>query len=291
MTSLPSAEQTGKTNGFREGARVVSVRGIRSEQPFAVTDWVAEEVPVALEYNGISHAVMLATPLDLEDFALGFSLSEGILRDGGELYSVDEVEGTRGITLHLTVSSEAFVRLKERRRSMTGRTGCGLCGTESLEQVCRPLKTISVTAPALGRLAISRAMAQLRDLQMLQRITGAVHAAAWCTAKGEVRWMREDVGRHNALDKLIGALDSNGVDSASGFVAVTSRASFEMVQKTAAAGVPLLAAISAPTSFAIEIAERAGITLIGFARQRDLVVYSRPERLNWGNSDDNVHAY
>jgi len=265
---------------FCEGARTLPVRGVRAGTDFALDDWVADEVPVALEYNGISHAVMLATPLDLEDFALGFSLSEGILEDAGELYGVEEEASELGITLHLTVSAGAFARLKERRRSLTGRTGCGLCGTESLAHVARTLPVLPATAP-LERAAIARAMSQFCALQTLQQATGAVHAAAWCSADGEVRWLREDVGRHNALDKLIGALAHHGVDAASGFIAVTSRASFEMVQKTVAAGVPLLAAVSAPTSFAVATAERAGLTLVGFARQQDLVVYCRPERLGW----------
>ncbi|MEO8058435.1 MAG: formate dehydrogenase accessory sulfurtransferase FdhD [Burkholderiales bacterium] len=263
---------------FCEGARSLPVRGVRAGRAFAVQDWVAEEVPVALEYNGISHAVMLATPLDLEDFALGFSLSEGILDDANQLYSVEEESSALGITLHLQVASSAFARLKDRRRSMSGRTGCGLCGTESLSQVSRKLPALqNTTLPS--RQAIARAMAQFCSLQTLQQATGAVHAAAWCSADGEVRWLREDVGRHNALDKLIGALANNGVDASSGFIAVTSRASFEMVQKTAMAGVALLAAVSAPTSFAVATAQKAGMTLVGFARQQDLVVYCHPERL------------
>ena len=265
------------------GGRPAAVVGVRAGQVFAATDWVALEVPVALEYNGISHAVMLATPLDLADFALGFSLSEGILSDASELYGVEEESSELGITLHLSVANGAFARLKEHRRSMTGRTGCGLCGTESLAHVARtlpPLPSIAETGP-LDRAAIARAMSQFCELQTLQQATGPVHAAAWCSADGEVRWLREDVGRHNALDKLIGALALNDVNPAKGFIAVTSRASFEMVQKTAAAGVPLLAAVSAPTSFSVTTADRAGLTLVGFARQQDLVVYCRPERLGW----------
>lgn len=264
---------------FCEGATALPVRGVRAGRAFAVTDWVAEEVPVALEFNGISHAVMLATPLDLEDFALGFSLSEGILDHPQELYAVDEEPGPLGITLRLRVSNAAFMRLKERRRSMAGRTGCGLCGTESLAHVSHDMPLLSGASTPLRREAIAHAMSQFRALQTLQQATGAVHAAAWCSADGQVRWLREDVGRHNALDKLIGALAANGVDAAQGFIAVTSRASFEMVQKTAMAGVPLLAAVSAPTSFAVATAERVKLTLVGFARQQDLVVYCHPERL------------
>jgi len=266
---------------FCEGATSLPVRGVRAGQSYAVQDWVAEEVPVALEYNGISHAVMLATPLDLEEFALGFSLSEGILDCAQQLYAVDEETSDLGITLHLRVATGAFLRLKERRRTMTGRTGCGLCGTESLAHVSRDLPQLMhlPSSELFRREAIAHAMSQFRALQTLQQATGAVHAAAWCSADGQVRWLREDVGRHNALDKLIGALAGNGIDPRSGFIAVTSRASFEMVQKTAMAGVPLLAAVSAPTSFAVATAQRIGLTLVGFARQQDLAVYCHPQRV------------
>jgi len=276
ITTLPAADGA---DTFCEGARLLPVHGVRGGEAYAVQDWVAEEVPVALEFNGISHAVMLATPLDLEDFALGFSLSEGILDHAHELYAVETGESELGITVRLQVSSAAFARLKQRRRTIAGRTGCGLCGTESLAHVSRELPVLADPAGPLERQAIARAMLQVQSLQTLQQATGAVHAAAWCSADGEVQWLREDVGRHNALDKLIGALANNDVDASGGFIAVTSRASFEMVQKTAMAGVPLLAAVSAPTSFAVATAERARLTLVGFARKDDLAVYSHPGRL------------
>jgi FdhD protein len=275
IATLPAAAGA---DTFCEGALLLPVRGVRGGEAYAVQDWVAEEVPVALEFNGISHAVMLATPLDLEDFALGFSLSEGILDQAHELYAVETEPSELGITVRMQVSSEAFMRLKQRRRTIAGRTGCGLCGTESLAHVSRELPVLG-NSVALDRQAIARAMSQFQSLQTLQQATGAVHAAAWCSAEGEVMWLREDVGRHNALDKLIGALASNDVDASTGFIAVTSRASFEMVQKTAMAGVPLLAAVSAPTSFAVATAERARLTLVGFARQDDLAVYCHPERV------------
>jgi len=275
---------------FCEGAHHLPVRGVRGGKAFAVHDWVADEVPVAFEYNGVSHAVMLATPLDLEDFALGFSLNEGILDSADQLYSVEEEKSALGITLHLDVASGPFARLKERRRTLAGRTGCGLCGTESLEHVSHNLPVLRGDA-RFSREAISRAMAQFREFQTLQQATGAVHAAAWCSAQGEVMWLREDVGRHNALDKLIGALSSNGIDASSGFIAVTSRASFEMVQKTAMAGVSLLAAVSAPTSFAVATAEQARMTLVGFARNQDLVVYSHADRLPLESDTEVRHAY
>ncbi|WP_442952760.1 formate dehydrogenase accessory sulfurtransferase FdhD [Pelomonas sp. BJYL3] len=268
---------------FCEGARALPVRRVRGGHSAELLDWVADEVPVALEYNGVSHAVMLATPLDLEDFALGFSLSEGILQGPDELYGVEEQPGPQGITLKLEIASGAFARLKERRRTLAGRTGCGLCGTESLAHVARDLPALPATGgQVLRQEAIAHAMSQFCEQQTLQQATGAVHAAAWCSADGELRWLREDVGRHNALDKLIGALARMGVQASEGFIAVTSRASFEMVQKTAMAGVPLLAAVSAPTSFAVATATQAGMTLVGFARGQDLVVYCHPERLDLG---------
>ena len=261
----------------------------KSSRSRGVASITACEMPLYSSATGTSHAVMLATPLDLEDFALGFSLSEGILQAPHELYAVDEVPSELGITLRLHVASGAFARLKERRRSMAGRTGCGLCGTESLSHVARDLPVLVDGAP-LSREAISRAMSQFCALQTLQQATGAVHAAAWCSAEGEVMWLREDVGRHNALDKLVGALAAQDVDASAGFIAVTSRASFEMVQKTAAAGVPLLAAVSAPTSFAVATAERARMTLVGFARQQDLVVYCDTGRLSLEGAQEKPDA-
>ena len=264
---------------LRGGATQHCVRGMRGGRSFDGRDWVADEVAVALEFNGISHAVMLATPLDLEDFALGFSLSEGILANRAELYDVEQVESPLGITLRLEVAGAAFARLKDRRRSMAGRTGCGLCGAESLTHVTRVLPALPDGVPVQRR-AIARAMRELSSLQTLQHATGAVHAAAWCSQSGEINLLREDVGRHNALDKLIGSMTVTRLAEASnGFIVVTSRASFEMVQKTVAAGVPLLAAVSAPTSLAISTAQAARLALIGFARGDDLVAYAHPERL------------
>ena len=260
-------------------AELLPVRGVRACQAFDNRDWVAVEVPVALEFNGIAHAVMLATPTDLADFALGFALSEGILLGRSELYGVEEAYAPEGITLKLDVASAAFARLKERRRSMAGRTGCGLCGTESLAHVTRALPPLPEGA-ALSTRAVARGMRELASMQVLQKVTGAVHAAAWCSAEGEALLVREDVGRHNALDKLVGALARSSVAASTGFIAVTSRASFEMVQKTVAAGVPLLAAVSASTSLATAIAEDAGLTLAGFVRGDDLVIYTHPWRLN-----------
>lgn len=241
-------------------------------------DQVAEEVPVALVYNGISHAVMLASPADLEDFALGFSLSEGILRDASDLYDLEVEQLGEGIQVDMRISAECFMRLKQRRRNLTGRTGCGLCGVETLEQAVRH------PAPVAGGLQVSaetvhRAMAAMTQAQPLQRITGAVHAAAWALPDGSLQLVREDVGRHNALDKLLGAMAAEDTDHAAGFIVITSRASYEIVQKAATRGVALVAAISAPTGLAVRIAEEAGVTLLGFTRGGGHVAYAHPERL------------
>lgn len=240
----------------------------------ATGEWVAEEVPIALEFNGLSHAVMLATPLDLEDFALGFALSEGLLDSPADMLDLELQPQCQGLALRLTVTARCEMRLKERRRSLAGRTGCGLCGTDSLDQVFRPLAQ-RVSPPAVSLEALARAMRELAQAQPLQRRSGGVHAAAWCNTEGALQLVREDVGRHNALDKLVGALARQpGHEPQAGFVAVTSRASFEMVQKTAQAGIGLLAAVSAPTHLAIRQAQAAGLALAGFVREGRATFYA-----------------
>lgn len=243
-----------------------------------IEDCVAEEVPVAMVYNGVSHAVMLATPADLEDFAFGFSLTEGIASSAEDIYGVDVIPQSNGIELHIELAAEQFYRLKERRRSMTGRTGCGLCGSESLEQAMRIPGEVQDASLQVHSDALHRSLLNIRGLQQLQKVTGATHACAWAEADGTVTLLREDVGRHNALDKLLGARVRAHAHDA-GFVVTTSRASYEMVQKTAAMGIPMLAAVSAPTGLAIRIARECGLTLIGFAREAQHVIYSRPERI------------
>jgi len=246
-----------------------------------VQDCLAEETPVALIYNGVSHAVMLATAQDLEDFALGFSLSEGIVQSASELYGVEPQVQSNGIELHCEIASERFMQLKDRRRTLAGKTGCGLCGAESLGQAMRypgPLATAVTFTAASIQLGLKAIQAQ----QVLQKETGATHASAFVLADGTVAIVREDVGRHNALDKLIGALHRSDMQQgqrANGFIITTSRASFEMVQKTATAGVAMLVAVSAPTGLAVRVAERCGLALIGFARQNRYVVYSHNERI------------
>ncbi|VVE48125.1 Sulfurtransferase FdhD [Pandoraea eparura] len=250
-----------------------AVRRFRHGAWQSAGDALAEEVPVALEFNGISHVVMLATPADIEDFALGFALSEGILGDRRECYGIDVSATSQGVTAHLEVSSRAFAGLKARRRNLTGRTGCGLCGTESLDQVLRPL-------PAAGEplrvthAALAAAHAGLARHQPLNGVTGAVHGAAWCSPQGEIICLREDVGRHNALDKLIGALARSEQAFDRGFVLMTSRASVEIVQKAAQVGIPMVAAVSAATALAVRTAEGAGVTLVGFVRGEQCVIYT-----------------
>ena len=243
-----------------------------------VEDMVVEEAAVALVYNGISHAVMMASPADLEDFALGFSLSEGIIASPAECYGIEVEASSAGITVQLEVASRAFMELKERRRSLAGRTGCGLCGVDSLDQVCRPQR---VLAPARGFHAdgVRRALAAIGVEQHLTRRTGAAHAAAWCAMDGSLRLVREDVGRHNALDKVIGAMARIRAQPEEGFFLITSRVSFEMAQKAIQAGVPALVGMSAPTLAAVELAEQAGMTLLAFARGRDFVCYTHPQHL------------
>lgn len=244
------------------------------------TDVLAEEIPVALVYNGISHVVMLTTPQDLEDFALGFSLTEGIVYDKSELYGVEVVEHPQGLELHCEIASERFANLKERRRNLLGRTGCGLCGAESIGQAMRvPEPRLIVPAlQALSHAAIQHAFKSIQGAQVLQQATGATHACAWADAQGNVLLVREDVGRHNALDKLIGALAKSPPKEA-GFVLTTSRASYEMVQKVASIGIGMLAAISAPTGLAVRFAEENGVTLMGFVRDHRHVIYTHSERI------------
>lgn len=241
--------------------------GRQAERP----DWLADEVPVALVVEGASQAVMLATPADLEDFALGFALTEGWIARADELYAVEPVHTAQGIELQVELAASRRWALRERRRALAGRTGCGLCGVESLAQVERALPAVQAPRPLAG--ALPRAMRELAQQQPLNALTGAVHAAAWCALDGAVRLVREDIGRHNALDKLVGAMARAGVAPGDGFVAITSRASFEMVHKAAAAGVGLLAAVSAPTARAVQTAERCGLVLAGFVRGEDAVFY------------------
>lgn len=251
---------------FRNGAQAM------------VEEQLAEEVPVALEYNGLSHAVMLATPADLEDFALGFSLTEGIVAAPSDFYGCEIWQQTTGIRLAVEIASECFHGLKEKRRNLTGRTGCGICGTESLDYALRQPPPVTSTA-SFTSAQLHAGFSQMKALQQLRMETGATHGAAWMDKKGDVLLLREDVGRHNALDKLIGALVRQKVPVSSGAALVTSRASYEMVFKCASAGIGMLGAVSAPTALAVRVAGKASLTLIGFVRQGSHTVYTCPQRL------------
>jgi FdhD protein len=241
------------------------------------TDKVVAETPLALVYNGISHVVTMATPTHLQELGLGFSLSEGILDSPSQLLDWELHERDQGIELAMSITNEAFARLKERRRNLTGRTGCGLCGLESLEQAIPPLAPVSCDY-SVGHEALQAALDGLDVAQSLKRDTGGVHGAAWCNTAGAVELVREDVGRHNALDKLLGAMQ-NQEHSTDGFVIVTSRASYEMVAKIAACGIGILAAVSAPTSLAVELADRCGVTLAAYVRRGRQVIYTHTERI------------
>jgi len=250
----------------------------RGEARQGVEDAVIEEAPVALFYNAQPHVVMLASPVDLEDFALGFSLSEGIIQGQEELEFVGEYHREEGIELWLRIPPERFAGLADQERNLTGRTGCGLCGAATISQAVRHPGPVA-QGVAVPVAELRRALAELESRQTLNKLTGAVHGAAWAVPGEGVKLVREDVGRHNALDKLIGGLVKAGARLDEGFVIVTSRASFEMVQKCAAVGIGFMAAISAPTGLAIRLAEETGLTLLGFARGERHTVYTHPRRL------------
>jgi FdhD protein len=243
-----------------------------------VADQVAEEMPIALVYHGVPHVVMLATPADLEDFAVGFTLSEGLVERPDEIRSVEVTYGAEAADVKITVAWERFSSLLQRRRNLTGRTGCGLCGAETAEEAIRDLARVG-PGPTVSTAGLHEAIEQLSTMQPINARTGSVHAAAWVIPGKGVQFVREDVGRHNALDKAIGALVRSGADRSEGYMLITSRASFEMVQKSATVGISFLAAFSAPTAFAVRLAQKTGLTLIAFARRDRHVVYANPERL------------
>lgn len=262
------------------GVMAQHVRRHRSASVESVADHVGQEWPVALVFNGISHAVMMCTPRDLEAFAVGFSISEGIVERGSDIRDIDVAMHGDGVPIpyaqvELTVVQQAFMALKERRRALAGRTGCGVCGIESIDLLDLAPERVPDTG-FLARLApdaIANAARQLPAHQALTRLTGGLHAAAWCTAEGAIVHAFEDVGRHNALDKLIGQLVLGRADTTQGFVFLSSRASYELVRKAARVGIPMVATISAPSSLAIAIARQAGIRLLSFCREAGYVDY------------------
>ncbi len=237
---------------------------------------VIKEAAIALVYNGTSHAVMMATPTDLEDFAFGFSLGEGIVGAADELQVVEVLERGDGIVLEMTIPQARSDALQTRHRRTLGVSGCGLCGTESLEAALRPLPLL-VSGPPIAVAQIIDGLQRLESMQSMNRASGGAHAAAWCDANGLL--VREDVGRHCAFDKLVGALSRTGRNTRDGFALVSSRASYELVHKAATADIGMLVAISAPTTAAIDLAERCGLCLIAFARGAQMNVYTHTDRV------------
>ena len=241
---------------------------------------VPEEVPVAFSYGGTTHAVMMATPADLEDFALGFSLTEGIVAGAGEIAGVTVEEAGEGLDVQIALKEEPGARFTARRRHLAGPVGCGLCGIESIDEALRQVRDVGKSTLALSADDVAGAVALLAQRQALHRETGAVHAAGFYVPGRGIVAAREDVGRHNALDKLAGALARAGIDGSTGAVAVTSRVSVEMVQKTAAIGAPAIIAVSAPTALAIRMAGEAGMMLAALVRGEEFDVFTHPWRLS-----------
>lgn len=242
------------------------------------SELIADEVPVALVYNGQTFVVMLATPADLEDFAVGFSLTEGIVSNASGLTDLAVEEVADGLKVHASLTAGRFDLLRHRHRNLMGGSSCGLCGSDSFAEALRPVTRVGGSA-AFHPEAVRRAMAALPSLQVLNHDLGAIHAAGFADATGDLLAVREDVGRHNALDKLIGHLARAGIDAGSGFVVVSSRCSFEMIHKTAAAGIPLIAAVSAPTAMAIRVADDAHVGLLAFAREGRFTLYAGRDRV------------
>jgi len=240
---------------------------------------VPEEVPIAISYGGSSHAVMMATPRDLEEFAIGFSLTEGIVQNTREISDIDIVEDEQGIDVQITLADHVEEALRKRRRSMAGPVGCGLCGIESIEQAVRKIPDVSGSSLTLTTRDIVGAVSALNAAQPLHHETRAVHGAGFYVPGRGLRTVREDVGRHNALDKLCGSVIRSTDSGASGAVVVTSRISVEMVQKTAILGSPVLIAISAPTALAIRTADEAGMTLVALVRGEDFEVFTHACRV------------
>ena len=243
---------------------------------------IAVEAGVEVSFGGVPFAVMMVTPADLEDFAIGFSVTEGIVARADEVRRVTLTVGERGVGVAIEVAPDRMHNLLARRRSMSGRTGCGVCGIEDLDALERaePVR-VDASARPVAISAVARALADLPDRQVLSRETGATHAAAFADRDGAILLVREDVGRHNALDKLVGAILRGEIDPADGFIVVTSRCSFEMVEKAASLGARLIVAISAPTSFAIERARALGVALVAVARRDSVTVFHGADRLDF----------
>lgn len=259
------------------GAQEISLWS-RNDLQHAKPDMLAEEVPVALVYNGISHVVMMASPKDLEWFAIGFSLSEGIIEKTSDIYGIDVLASCNGIEVQIELSSRRFMNLKERRRALAGRTGCGVCGVEQLNDIGKPVAPLPFTQ-TFDLAMLDNGLAQLTHFQPVGQLTGCTHAAAWMLPGGELVGGHEDVGRHVALDKLLGRRAREGESWQAGAALVSSRASYEMVQKSAMCGVEILFAVSAATTLAVEVAQRCNLTLVGFCKPGRATIYTHPQRL------------
>ena len=250
---------------------------LQGQDDAAIDRAVPVEAPVAIEYNGIGYAVMMATPADHEAYAVGFTIGEGLALSAGDIGAVQVNKAGGGWVVRVRLAPARMDRVIERARTRASESSCGLCGIETIEQVLRPLPAAARPRPT-DRAAIARALASLGDHQPLGRATGAVHAAAFCDPTGGVVAAREDVGRHNALDKLVGTLAMDAVDPASGFVLLSARCSYELVEKTVRAGCPMLVTISAPTSLAVERAVAAQLTLVTLARPDAALILNDPFR-------------
>ncbi len=270
FTPTTTVPETARRNGLvRSGTRIVP-----------------EEVPIAFSYGGTSHAVMMGTPADIEDFAVGFSLTEGIITDISEIVAIEPIEDQQGIDVQIALVDDVADALRLRRRHMAGPVGCGLCGIESIEQAVRKVPDVSNVALKLTQKDVVRAIALLNDAQPLHRETHAMHGAGFYIPSEGLLAVREDVGRHNALDKLCGAVIRSGHKGSEGVVAVTSRLSVEMVQKAAILGSSVLVAISAPTALAIRTAEEAGMTVVALVRGDDFEIFTHPHRIITGSIAD-----
>lgn len=241
---------------------------------------IADETPLSLIYSGVPYSVMMVTPCDIEDFIIGFSLTEGLVSAPDEIASIQIRDGVDGLIAEIATSGAAMKAVLARRRSMPVRSSCGVCGAEDTDALMRPLRP--VTSPALRAEAVARTLAELRGRQTLNRDVHMLHAAAWSTLDGDIILVREDVGRHNALDKLIGAASRKNLNLSDGFCTISSRCSFDMVQKSVAAGIGALVAVSAPTERAVKLAEQAGQTLAALARGDDAWVFTSPDRKGLG---------
>lgn len=256
-------------------SRTISTSG----SSVAASRTVPEEVPIAFTYGGTTHAVMMATPADIKDFAIGFSLSEKIIKTPADIVNMDILDVSDGIDVQMELKEELQSNFSATRRAMAGPVGCGLCGIESIEDIMRELPELSQNKLQLSHEMISRAVEQLDNKQEIRAETGAVHAAGFLSSGGILQVIREDVGRHNALDKLVGALALKGKDTSKGAIVLTSRVSVDLIQKIAISGAPILIAVSTPTALAIRTAEQAGLTLIALARSDSFEIYTHPARV------------